>query len=232
MYRYDPSYAVAVGAAHPDRFGLVAPVDPRRDDVADVIAAWAEVPGAVGVRLVLWSEGAEGVDQSGLDRVAAAAGAYRLPVCVLAWDRLDVVAALAARQPGTQFVVDHLGLRQPFEPPVPPDPFADLPSVLALARHANVALKITGAATLSQGPFPFDDLWEPLGRLLDAFGVERCMWGTDWTRATALVSYRDAVDAFRHTERLTQVERELLMGGSSAKIFSWAPAGGSVGRGE
>ena len=70
-------------------------------------------------------------------------------------------------------MIDHLGLPQPFEPPPPAQPFADLPMVLALAAQPNVAIKITGACTLSHEPFPYPDLWEPLGRIFDAFGLER-----------------------------------------------------------
>jgi hypothetical protein len=35
MYRYDASYAKEVYAAHPDRFGLVKPIDPTDPAVAD-----------------------------------------------------------------------------------------------------------------------------------------------------------------------------------------------------
>jgi predicted TIM-barrel fold metal-dependent hydrolase len=223
MYRYDPSYAVEVGAAHPGRFGLITPLDPRRTDVGDVIAEWKATPGAVGVRLMLWRDAGDGTDDEALDRVAAAAGRHSLPLCVLCWGRLPVLDALARRNPDTQFVLDHLGLAQPFEPPPPPEPFADLPAVIALAERPNVALKVTGAATLSHRPFPFDDLWAPLGRLFDAFGMDRCMWGTDWTRATALVSYADAVEAFRTTDRLSAGDRDALMGGTLSRIFGWAP---------
>ena len=87
-------------------------------------------------------------------------------------------------------VIDHLGLQQPFEPPAPPEPWADLPKLLALAAHANVMVKITGACTLSHQPFPYTDIWDPLWRIFDAFGLDRCLWGTDWTRAVALLTYR------------------------------------------
>ena len=223
MYRFDPSYALEVHAAHPGRFGLVAPVDPRREDVGDVVAAWASSPGAVGVRLMLWADVPGGAEDPGLNRVMRAAADSGLPLCVLGWGRLPLIGELAARHPGTQVVVDHLGLHQPFEPPPPAEPFADLPALLALARHPNVAVKITGAATLSHEPFPFADLWAPLGRIFDAFGIDRCLWGTDWTRATALVSYGDAVAAFRDTDRLSADERAALMGGTLQRIFAWSP---------
>ena len=47
---------------------------------------------------------------------------------------------------------------QPHEPPAPAEPFADLPHLLALAAHDNVAVKISGACTLSREPFPYKDI--------------------------------------------------------------------------
>lgn len=224
LYRYDPSYAVEVHSAHPGRFGLVTPVDPRREDVVGDVARWAATPGAVGVRLIAWNEGAADAGHPGVDRACAAAAEHGLPVCVLCWGALPMVDALAARHPATQLVVDHLGLTQPFAPPAPREAFAELPEVLALARHPNVAIKVTGACTLSHDEFPFTDLRAPLGRVFEAFGFERCMWGTDWTRATALVSYADAVEAFRQDGWLSPGEREALMGGTAERIFAWAPS--------
>jgi L-fuconolactonase len=115
-------------------------------------------------------------------------------------------------------------LPQPFEPPAPEEPFADLPQLLALATYANVAVKVSGACTLSHAPFPYPDLWDPLWRVFDAFGLERCLWGTDWTRAVKLVTYQEGVDAFRSTERLSDSDKVALMGASLTRIYRWAPS--------
>ena len=64
-----------------------------------------------------------------------------------------------------------------------------------------MAIKISGACTLSHEPFPYADIWEPLGRIFEAFGFDRCMWGTDWTRAVRLLTYEQGVEAFRATDR-------------------------------
>ena len=50
LYRYDASYAVEVQRAHPGRFAIVKPVDADDPAVGDVIAAWKQTPGAVGIR--------------------------------------------------------------------------------------------------------------------------------------------------------------------------------------
>jgi predicted TIM-barrel fold metal-dependent hydrolase len=96
--------------------------------------------------------------------------------------------------------------------------------VLALAAHDNIAIKISGACTLSHQPFPYTDLWDPLFRVFDAFGFDRCLWGTDWTRAVALLTYEQGVEAFRVTDRLSDGERAALMGETLARVYNWPPA--------
>jgi predicted TIM-barrel fold metal-dependent hydrolase len=121
-------------------------------------------------------------------------------------------------------VIDHLGLQQPFERPVPAEPFAELPKLLKLAAHDNIVVKITGACTLSHEPFPYNDLWDPLGRIFDAFGLDRCMWGTDWTRAVALLTYEQGVESFRVTDRLSDSDRAILMGETLQRVYDWSPS--------
>jgi predicted TIM-barrel fold metal-dependent hydrolase len=224
MYRYDASYALQVHAAHPARFGLIKPVDPTDPAVIDTIDEWAATNGTVAVRIMMRDDVSTDPADPGLNRVLAAAAQNSQPVNLLCYGRLEQVGLLAARNPATQLVIDHLGMPQPFEPPPPENPFADLPKLLALAAHDNIAVKITGACTLSHEPFPYNDLWDPLGRIFDAFGLDRCMWGTDWTRAVALLTYEQGVEAFRVTDRLSDSDRARLMGGSLQRIYHWSPS--------
>jgi L-fuconolactonase len=96
--------------------------------------------------------------------------------------------------------------------------------LLALAVHDNVAVKISGACTLSHEPFPYQDIWDPISSVFDAFGFDRCMWGTDWTRAVGMLTYKEGVDAFRVTDRLSDRDRALLMGETLQRIYSWPQA--------
>jgi L-fuconolactonase len=224
MYGYDASYALEVYARHPGRFGLVKPVDPNDPKVADTIADWAAAKGTVGIRVMMRDNVSTDPDDPGPARVLAAAARHKLPVNLLCWGRLEQAGELAKRHPDTQLVIDHLGLQQPFEPPAPPGGFADLPKVLALAAYPNVAIKISGACTLSHRPFPYEDIWEPLGRIFDAYGLERCLWGTDWTRAVGLLTYEQGVEAFRVTDRLSDSDRAILMGGAAARVYNWSPS--------
>lgn len=224
MYRYDASYAIGVHAAHPGRFCLIKPVDPADPAVADTIAEWAKRDGAVAVRIMMTRGVSADAADPGITRVLAAAAKHSLPVNLLCWGRLEQVDQMAARNPNTRLVIDHLGLQQPFQPPAPENPFADLPKVLELAKHDNVTIKISGACTLSREPFPYKDIWDPLARIFDAFGFDRCMWGTDWTRAVALLTYEQGVEAFRVTDSLSDGDRAALMGGTLTRVYGWSPS--------
>jgi predicted TIM-barrel fold metal-dependent hydrolase len=224
LYRYDASYALEVYAAHPGLFGLIKPVDTTDPQVADTIADWATTKGAVGVRIMLNQEVSTDRADPGINRALAAAARQSLPVNLLCWGRLDQAAGLAARNPDNVLVIDPLGLQQPFHPPPPAEPWDDLPKVLALASQPNIRIKISGARTLSHEPFPYNDIWDPVMRLIDAFGLDRCMWGTDWTRATELLTYKEAVAAFRVTNRLSDNEGAKLMGGTLERVYTWVPS--------
>ena len=222
LYGYDASYALEVYGKHPGRFGLIKPFDSQSESVADQISEWAGTPDMVGARVFLADQEFE-PDNPGLNRLFDAGAQAGIPVNVMASGKLPLLRELARRNPETQVVIDHVGLAQPLVPPAPREPFADLANVLSLAGLDNVAIKISGACTLSHEAFPYHDIWEPLGKVFDAFGFDRCSWGTDWTRAVRLLTYEQGVEAFRVTDQLSDSERSALMGGTLTKIYNWSP---------
>src|SRR6201987_5971860 len=226
MYQYDASYAVEVKRAHPDKFALVKPVNPDDPAVAAVIADWKKTPGTVDIRIIMTKESKRAPDDPGFDRILRAAVRNDFPVNVLFSGNIDAGTALIDRHPDVCFIIDHLAIRQPSVPPAPAEPWADLPKGLELAKRKNAGIKVTGACTLAREPYPFPDIWDPLARVFDAWGFDRCLWGTDWTRAFAVVNYEQAVEPFRRTARLSDSERAMLMGGACAKAYRLSPKKG------
>ena len=223
MYRYDASYAIEVQNAHPGRFGLVKPVDPLDPAVAEAIAEWKNTPGTVGIRIMMPKEAGLEPDDPGIKLILHEAMRHDFPVNILCWGNLDAGKAVIDGHPDNRFIIDHLGIVQPRTPPAPPDPWADLPKVLDLASRPNVVIKVSGACTLSHAGYPYPDIWDPLARVFDTWGLDRCLWGTDWTRAFAVVNYKQAVEPFRFTDLLTKSERAMLMGGACARAYGWKP---------
>jgi len=223
MYGYDASYAIEVQKKHPGRFAIVKPVNPDDPAVADVIADWKKTPGTVGIRVIKTGEPGRDPSDKNIDRVLREAVRHDFPVNILCWGNIDAGTAVIDRNPDARFILDHLGILQPRTPPAPPNSWADLPKVLDLAKRKNVVIKVSGACTLSHKPYPFPDIWDPLARVFDAWGFERCLWGTDWTRAFAVVNFERAVKPFLETKRLSDSERAMLMGGVCAKAYRWTP---------
>ena len=223
MYRYDASYAIEVQNAHPGRFGLVKPVDPLDPAVAEAIAEWKNTPGTVGIRIMMPKEAGLKPDDPGIKLILHEAMRHDFPVNILCWGNLEVGKAVIDGHPDNRFIIDHLGIVQPRTPPAPPEPWADLPKVLDLASRPNVVIKVSGACTLSHAGYPYPDIWDPLARVFDTWGLDRCLWGTDWTRAFAVVNYKQAVEPFRLTDLLTESERATLMGGACARAYGWKP---------
>ena len=92
--------------------------------------------------------------------------------------------------------------------------------MLALARLPNVAVKLSGAPSYSSAPYPYRNIHSYLQQIIDAFGPERCFWGTDITRMPC--SYRQCVTMF--TEEMPWLkgrDLELVMGGAVVNWLGW-----------
>ena len=189
-----------------------SPVDPTDRAVTDIIADWAATKGTIGIRVCLRTNVSTDPADPAINRVLATAAQHSLPVDLACTGRLDQATQSRADPQYAAGDRPSWPLTQPHEPPPPAQPLADLPKLLALAARDNVAVKVSGACTLSHEPFPYKDIWDPLGRIFDAFGFDRCMWGTDWTRAVGLLTYEQGVEAFRVTDRLSEGDRAALMG--------------------
>ena len=92
------------------------------------------------------------------------------------------------------------------------------------AEHLFVGVSAGYYIVLNFWTVVIPNLWDPLVRIFDAFGLQRCLWGTDWTRAIKVVSYRDGVEAFRVTDRLSDSDKAMLMGEALTRVYKWAPS--------
>ncbi len=134
---------------------------------------------------------------------------------------LNEAARIADRFPDLTLIIDHLGTYPP--PRVPRDArlFEKLPELLALARYPNIAVKFTGVAALSTQQFPFLDLWPHLHKVIAAFGPERLMWGSDYTRTAALHTYSEAVNFLKDTNELSNSDKEQMFSGTIRRVLRW-----------
>jgi len=83
-------------------------VDPTDPAVVDTIADWAATKGTVAIRVMMRGDVSADPADPGINRVLAAAGHHALPVNLMCTGRLEQAGQLAARNPGTSLVIDHL----------------------------------------------------------------------------------------------------------------------------
>jgi len=95
--------------------------------------------------------------------------------CLIDAKDLPAVNAMCARHPQTPVVIDHfarIGVDGTIKD-------ADVAALCDLAKHKRVSVKISAYYALGKKQPPYDDLAPLIRRVLDAFGVERCMWASD-----------------------------------------------------
>lgn len=146
------------------------------------------------------------------------------------------IGPVAEKHPNLKLIVDHIGVAQ--HPVSPPEtmtwgPFEDL---LELAKYPNVYVKLCGAPLLSQENYPYADVWPNLHRLFDAFGYDRVMWGSDYTRLRGAdlprgerprkrgITYGENLNYILHSDELTYDQKAMVLGGSARKLFNLPPA--------
>jgi hypothetical protein len=103
--------------------------------------------------------------------------------------------------------------------------YRNLPQLLAVAKHPNVAVKATGQAGYALDDYPFRSIHQPLRQVFDTFGPRRMFWGTDITRMTC--SWRQCITLV--TEELpwlTGQDLELVMGQAFCDWIGWGVAAG------
>ena len=77
--------------------------------------------------------------------------------------------------------------------------FANMPQLVALAKHPNIAVKVTGGPQYVTDGYPFKSLQPRYRAIYDAFGPRRMFWGTDITRMPC--TWKECVTAFTEHSR-------------------------------
>lgn len=208
----------------PDKFQVIGVVDHMAPDLAQQLEA-ARSRGLRGIRMIPMRE-PERVARREFDTFLSVCRDLGLVVTLSLSHPLDPnLVELLRENSEVFFYIDHLGAG--LAPPVlefrPEQPFRNLDAVIALAELDNVGIKLTGAPSLSNEQYPFRDIWDPVRRLIDAFGVERMSWGSDYSRTAGLYSYWHGVNYLRELPYLSDEQRTWLYGATLMERTGWQP---------
>ena len=213
--------AFAAVRDYPGRFAIMGALPLDRPESRALVANWRSQPGMLGLRYGFLQEPLRGWLEDGtLDWLWDAAERAGVPIAMLATDSLPAIGRIAERHPGLRLTIDHLGGRGGNTTLKDAAAMTHLPALLALAKHANVAVKATGVPWYSSEPYPFRSMHPFVRQVYDAFGPQRLFWGTDITKMPC--SWRQCVTMF--TEEmpwLSEPDKALIMGQALCAWWAW-----------
>jgi predicted TIM-barrel fold metal-dependent hydrolase len=213
-------YGLEAARKYPDRFavmGRIALDDPKS---ADLLPGWRDDPGMLGIRITFMEKQTQWIEDGTADWFWPAAEKASIPIMVHSPGKTALIGEIARRRADLNVIIDHMGMNHKMaEERRCAEGVAE---VVKLAGLPNVAVKVSSAPTYSHTPYPFPDMDEHIKRLVDAFGADRCFWGTDFTHSPSKCSYEKRKTHF--TENLgflTASEKELIMGKALMDRLRW-----------
>jgi L-fuconolactonase len=212
-------WLLALAKAHPLVKGVVGWVDLRSDRVGDDLRVLAANPTFVGVRHVVQDEPdprfvlGEGFIR-GLRQLRQHGLTYDL---LLYPSQLPAAIELVGLLPEQPFVVDHLAKPRIVAGEI--DGWGR--DIRAIARHDNVCCKVSGMVTEAvRRGWKRDDFTPYLDVVLEAFGPERLMFGSDWPVCLLAGEYADVAAIPRdYFSRLSATEQRMIWGDTAAGFY-------------
>jgi predicted TIM-barrel fold metal-dependent hydrolase len=217
-YGYDNTCMLDAMTRSGGRFKGIAVIEPEATD--EHMQALKE-QGVVGVRLNLMRTDPEALSRPGAARFLARVKALDWFVQVYATGDVWARVGQTLRQSGARVVVDHFG-----DPDVSRGP--DQPgfqTILKLGRETDAAVKLSAAFRSSVRAFPHEDVEPFVAAVMDAYGLDRCVWGSDWPfiNTTQRVEYGGLLGLL--TRWLPDAgDRDRVLWQNPARLFSFGDA--------
>jgi predicted TIM-barrel fold metal-dependent hydrolase len=215
-------YALEAVRRYPGRFAVMGRIPLQDPKSAELLPKWKEQPGMLGVRVTFLNALAPWLTDGTADWFWPAAEKAGLPVMFLAPGQSPAFGRIAERHPGLNLIIDHMALSKDI---AEEGKIGEaIGQVAALAKYPNVSCKVSSSPTYSHDSYPFADMKPHLKRVFEAFGPQRCYWGTDITHAFGKSTYRQRITHFTETlEFLSEDDKDWVMGRAIEQRLGWAP---------
>ena len=199
--------------------GVVGWIDFEAPNAADQIAALARSPKLVGLRPMIQDL----ADDAWMLRPSLAPAIEALIAAGLTFDalvkprHLPILSRFVDRWPGLRLVIDHGA--KPDIAAGALQPWAD--DIRAVAGNPATFCKLSGLVTEAGPGWAETDLSPFIDLLIDAFGPERLMWGSDWPVVNLAARYDDWLDVASRAlaGRLGPADHDRVFGRTGAAFY-------------
>lgn len=217
FYRFDNRYICDSAKVSSEWAAGVCTLDPDDPHSPGLLSQFKREYGIKGMRSIPGRSGR--IDDDGVGRLWKTATDEELVINVLIRrENAENLARLLAGFGSLRVVLDHC-----MYPEVGPQHDAILNDVLRLSRFKNLRAKLTFVPTGSKQKYPCADMHETVLKIVEAFGAERCVWGSDfpcelWTPG---VTYSQHLQIFLKDLPLRDSARQQILGLTAKKL--WFP---------
>jgi predicted TIM-barrel fold metal-dependent hydrolase len=195
--------------------GIVAYADLREADVDDMLARHAEFPLLRGIRDFSYGDYLVEPD---FHRGFALLEKYSLSANMsVQWQDMEKLRDLAGRFPNIQMVVDHTGL-----PAERNNEYFQKwkQGLITAAEPENTVCKISGLG-MSDNDWTVDSIRPFVLHCIETFGIDRCIFGTNWPVDSLFSEYGTIVDAYTEIiADFTEDEQTALLSRNAKAFYS------------
>lgn len=220
----ETDFLLALAEQHAFIRGVVGWVDLRSPELESTLDRLCAHPRFKGVRHIVQSEPDDFLENPAFRRGVAKLARFDLTYDVLIYERqLPAAAAFVRALPEVRFVLDHAG-----KPDIRSgrlDSWRE--RIRAMAACPNVSCKLSGLVTEADWTgWRVDDLRPVIDTVLECFGTERVLLGSDWPVCLLAASYGQVIDLVEGSlGGLTEDERRAVLGANAARAYRLAEDG-------
>ncbi|MBK9169533.1 MAG: amidohydrolase [Bryobacterales bacterium] len=216
QYATDNSYMFWAMENYPGTFSGVAVIDASKNARQTMREFYKK--GVRGYRIVPRNDPQGWLDKPEMAEMWAEGADTGAAMCPLINpDALPAVGRMCVKYPRTPVVIDHIA-RIGATGTVNKE---DVDALCALAKHANVHVKISAFYALGRKQPPYRDLAPLIRRVVDAYGANRLMWASDCPyQALPPHSYAASIDLIRSgLSFLKDEDRRWILRGTAERVF-------------
>ena len=198
--------------------GVVGWVDLFADNVEERLAFFTSHPKLKGIRHIVQAEPNDFVLRKGFQNGIAHLNKFDLIYDILIYpSQIANSTKLVEKFPDQIFVLDHIA-----KPDIRNKQITQWKEdIIALANYENVFCKVSGVVTeASWNDWQHEDFEPYLDVILNAFGIERIMFGSDWPVCLLAAKYDEVIGIVeRYLEQLSKDEKNKIMGLNALQVY-------------
>ncbi len=211
-----------IGMAHQNKFmkGVVGWLPLIQDDIEAYLEKYSGEKILKGVRHVIQGEqDPEFILRSDFNRGISLLKKYSFVYDILIVERqLPNTIRFVDRHPDQVFVLDHIAKPQIRKNEM--SPWKE--NIQELAKRENVSCKISGMVTEADfNSWSTEQLQPYFDVVLEAFGSNRLLFGSDWPVCLVAISYRYWADLVRkNISSFSETEQAKIMGENAVRVYN------------